>query len=79
MGDLSDKPDKVETKYCNNCEQQTEHNIYIKSHSKTESHRDYWTGFDKEEKITYTTTKQVCNKCGKTKTKSSEDFCCQIC
>ena len=78
MGDLIDKPDKIETKYCKRCKQETEHKIYIKSFRETETCRDHWAGFDKAYDKTYTTTKQVCNKCGKTKTKSSEDFCCQI-
>ena len=78
MGDMFDKPDKVETIYCKRCQQPTEHNIYIKKHSRTESYMDYLSGFEKESVRTFTTTKQVCNKCGKTKTKTSQDCCCQI-
>ena len=78
MGESFEKPDKVEYKYCSNCGRDTEHNIYIKKKyvTKTITHEDYYQHTETVSQ-SFTTTKQVCNVCGKTK-KKTEQHCCQI-
>ena len=58
----------------------TDHKIYIKKKYVTEKETVYGELFQYDRNVAshnYTTTKQVCSQCGKTKKKTTED-CCQI-
>lgn len=76
---MGDYPDKIEDIYCKKCGRVTEHKIYKKN--KTIRERQVFQGelfqYDRNIDHNYTTRKQVCSACGKTKKKTTED-CCQI-
>ena len=79
---MGDFPDKVENIYCSRCEKVTEHNIYKKT--KYESYQPpyyddyYYYYYRPPEQHTYEMRKEVCNICGKTKKRRTEEDCCLI-
>lgn len=77
---MGDYPDKIENIYCKKCGRVTEHEIYIKKKVVNERETVYGELFQYDSKNInhhYTTTKQICSECGKTKKKTTED-CCKI-
>ena len=78
---MGNEPDRVEDIYCSSCGRDTRHNIYISTRNELKQRTVYGelsqytetTGATK-----YTTTKQICTVCGKTKTKTTSREDCQI-
>ena len=78
MGDI---PDKTENIYCKNCQRVTLHNIYKKTRDEIDQEVVYGSLSQYTRTVdirTYTTRKQVCTVCGKTKKRTTRDDCCQI-
>ena len=76
-----DQPDYTEDIYCSSCRKVTPHDIYKKSKQVNKTRTVYGELFQHDETVdigTYTTKKQVCTECGKTKKKTTRDFCCRI-